>query len=225
MRTPYGTIEATPEQAERLQTPYIEQTPESRYLDRVQTLRDNRAARMADDRKNFAEGEEGDKAFAAKWNSPQYRSIIDQTSVVAPEYTGKRNPDELSDWFKQRQAEFTPMMGGTGGSDAVEREVQRRERAETAARRAFKQKTGSMVGAPPKNTRKDVTEQVVGETAAKARVTKSIQEARFTLEEFEQREKALQAAIDKAANPKEQAKLREELRQLQESFTQQEEAQ
>lgn len=99
VETPYGPITAsTPEQAARIQAPYAEQTSAGRYLDRIETLRKNRAAAITQN------PELGKK----------YRSIIDQPSVVSPEYTGKRNPDELSDWFKERQASFVPLTTRLG---------------------------------------------------------------------------------------------------------------
>lgn len=139
------------------------------YLNRIETLRKNRADEMTKDRKKFAEGKKGDKAFAAKWNSPMYRSIIDQPSVVSPEYTGKRNPKELSDWFKAKQASFVPMTATLDPMTGIaERGMDRAIRQQDAEARQLAIDRGRRGVAVPGITSSQGRQAIIGANIAAA---------------------------------------------------------
>jgi len=192
VETPYGSITAsTPEQAARIQAPYAEQTSAGRYLDRIEKLRKNRAGVMAEDRKKFAEGEAGDEAFAAKWNSPMYRSIIDQPSVVSPEYTGKRNPDELSDWFKAKQASFVPMTATLEPMTGIAAKgMDRAIRQQDAAARQAARDRGFTGVAVPGMTSSQGRQAIIGANVAAA--DRAAQQAQEGAEQFRANSKLLE---------------------------------
>lgn len=154
VETPYGPITAsTPEQAARIQAPYAEQTSAGRYLDRIETLRRNRAAAIT-------QNPELEK---------KYRSIIDQPSVVAPEYAGKRNPAELSDWFKAKQASFVPMTATLEPMTGIaERGMDRAIRQQDAAARQAARDRGFTGAAVPGMTSSQGRRAMIGANVAAA---------------------------------------------------------
>jgi hypothetical protein len=250
IQTPYGTIEATPQQAARFQkspemvqveidaiknAPYrtpkgefdvpapitrgeideraariaelegkrdriAEENRASKYLDNIEKLRGNRKGVMDADRKNFPDTKEGQKAFEEKWNSPQYRSIIDQPSLVTPEYTGKRST-ENADWFQSRLNAFEPMMPTTATPEAV-RDARQMERAQNAVRGAMRRRGASSSELPPKLTRRELEEKAARGIANKQEQIGAAQEAQGFLKRLQDIELGLnqELARAKAAN-------------------------
>jgi len=174
--TPYGPITAsTPEQAARIQAPYAEQTSAGRYLDRIETLRKNRAAAIT-------QNPELEK---------KYRSIIDQPSVVSPEYTGKRNPDELSDWFKAKQASFVPMTATLEPMTGIAAKgMDRAIRQQDAAARQAAIDRGLRGAAVPGMTSSQGRQAIIGANIAAA--NRSAQQAQEGAEQFRANSKLLE---------------------------------
>lgn len=168
VETPYGPITAsTPEQAARVQAPYAEQTAASRYLDRIETLRKNRAAAIT-------QNPELEK---------KYRNTIDQPSVVSTEYTGKRNPDELSDWFKAKQASFVPMTATLDPRTGIaERGMDRAIRQQDAAARQLAIARGLRGAAVPGITSSQERQAFIGANVAAA--DRAAQQAQKGAEQF-----------------------------------------
>jgi hypothetical protein len=164
---------------------------DEKFLQNMDTLRKNRKTVMDADRKNFPAGKKGDKAFEAKWNSPAYRSIVDQQDQLF--IYGKEAPPkkENPEWFKAYQDKSVSMTGGGVGSDEVAREVDRMRRAETAARQRSMGRRVTSAGAPRKSSTKELEERAVAAIAGKRRVANATQEARFTEEEAQKANREL----------------------------------
>lgn len=172
VQTPYGTVLArSPEQVARTQSiPYAND-----YLDRIETLRKNRAAAIT-------QNPELEK---------KYRSIIDQPSVVSPEYTGKRNPDELSDWFKAKQASFVPMTATLEPMTGIAAKgMDRAIRQQDAAARQAAIDRGLRGAAVPGMTSSQGRQAIIGANIAAA--NRSAQQAQEGAEQFRANSKLLE---------------------------------
>jgi hypothetical protein len=110
--------------------PTYPNTAANRYLDRIEKLRANRAA-----------------AIKANPKLASIPSVIDNTSVVAPE-----RPVQTSPWFQAKLDSFKPMTAtlgdGTSAGDAESNLADEMRRQSIANRRAFIAQTGSSRGAP-----------------------------------------------------------------------------
>ena len=173
---------------------------DERYLTNIEKLRGNRKAVMEADRKNFEDSEAGQRAFEAKWNSPQYRSIIDQPSVVLPEYSG-RSTAKVPDWFQSRLDAFEPMARPTASSDVIQK-AREMEREQNAVRAEGRRQGRSSSELPPRVSRAGLEEKAGRQIANKQEQVAAAKEAGDVLRKQQEDESNFIAEIRRAMGGK-----------------------